>query len=157
MIMMAELPIYQIKGRKYYSDVRLREYRAVDDPSDRITFEQFDRGGLELETPSGDIYIPLGKESERAAQKLRARAPPTVRNLLKIQEDPDNCREFFKDIDTGEVFITAEGVLHTHIRGEPLAPVAGLDNVKIIPQACADIFKRRAQRVRGKREALRRF
>lgn len=69
----------------------------------------------------------------------------TTRSLLKIREDSDNCREFFKDIDTGEVLITAEGVLHTLSRGgEPAAPVAGLKNIKIIPQGCAEIFERRA-------------
>ena len=34
---MAEaLPIYQIKGKQYFRDVRLGEYRNVKDPSDRL-------------------------------------------------------------------------------------------------------------------------
>jgi hypothetical protein len=33
------LPIVTIKGRKYYVDERLREYRAVDNPHVRISFE----------------------------------------------------------------------------------------------------------------------
>jgi hypothetical protein len=31
-----ELPIYQIKGKQYYRDVRLGEYRNVKDPNDRL-------------------------------------------------------------------------------------------------------------------------
>lgn len=30
------LPIVVINGRRYFVDVRLREYRAVDNPHDRI-------------------------------------------------------------------------------------------------------------------------
>jgi hypothetical protein len=30
------LPIVVINGRRYFADVRLREYRAVDNPHDRI-------------------------------------------------------------------------------------------------------------------------
>lgn len=31
-----QLPIVVINGRRYFMDVRLREYRAVDNPHDRI-------------------------------------------------------------------------------------------------------------------------
>lgn len=34
-----QLPTVTIKGRKYYLDARLREYRAVDDPHVRIPLE----------------------------------------------------------------------------------------------------------------------
>lgn len=47
-----ELPMFQIQGKVYFRDERLQEYRSVDDPGDRITFDQFEREGLELETPS---------------------------------------------------------------------------------------------------------
>lgn len=30
------LPIVRIDGRRYYADERLREYRAVDNPHDRL-------------------------------------------------------------------------------------------------------------------------
>jgi hypothetical protein len=33
------LPIVWINGRAYFEDDRLREYRAVDDPGERISFE----------------------------------------------------------------------------------------------------------------------
>jgi HK97 family phage prohead protease len=42
-----ELPIYQIRGKKYYRDVRLGEYRAVDDPSDSIPIDDVSLGELE--------------------------------------------------------------------------------------------------------------
>ena len=32
--MVTELPIYKIKGKFYFRDVRLGEYRNVEDPSD---------------------------------------------------------------------------------------------------------------------------
>ena len=31
-----QLPIVTIRGKKYFQDDRLREYRAVDNPHDRI-------------------------------------------------------------------------------------------------------------------------
>jgi len=31
-----QLPIVTIRGKKYYQDDRLQEYRAVDNPHDRI-------------------------------------------------------------------------------------------------------------------------
>ena len=33
------LPIVQIRGKPYFRDDRLGEFRAVDDPGDRISFE----------------------------------------------------------------------------------------------------------------------
>lgn len=100
---MPELPIYQIKGRHYYRDERLNEYRAVDDPSDRITFDEFFSKGMELETPSGEVYIPLGKEAERAAQELRARAEEgTYRGCLEAVRDlAEDVRKMgpYADID----------------------------------------------------------
>lgn len=34
------LPIVVINGRRYFVDVRLREYRAVDNPHDRIPIKR---------------------------------------------------------------------------------------------------------------------
>lgn len=34
------LPIVVINGRRYFVDVRLREYRAVDNPHDRIPMKR---------------------------------------------------------------------------------------------------------------------
>ena len=34
------LPIVTIKGRQFFVDDRLREYRAVDNPHVRISFDQ---------------------------------------------------------------------------------------------------------------------
>jgi hypothetical protein len=36
------LPVVEIAGTRYYRDDRLEEYRNVDDPHDRISFEFFD-------------------------------------------------------------------------------------------------------------------
>lgn len=47
-----ELPRYGIRGKTYFRDDRLGEYRNVLNPHDRITFDEFERGGMELETPS---------------------------------------------------------------------------------------------------------
>lgn len=35
------LPITTIAGRQYYIDRRLKEYRAVNNPHDRITFDDY--------------------------------------------------------------------------------------------------------------------
>jgi len=34
------LPIVEIKGKNYFQDNRLREFRAVHNPHDRITFDE---------------------------------------------------------------------------------------------------------------------
>jgi hypothetical protein len=34
------LPIVTIKGRRYFVDERLREYRAIDNPHVRISFDE---------------------------------------------------------------------------------------------------------------------
>lgn len=47
-----ELPRYGIRGKTYFRDERLGEYRNVLNPHDRITFDEFERRGMELETPS---------------------------------------------------------------------------------------------------------
>lgn len=40
MVKMAEaLPIYKIKGKFYFRDVRLQEYRNVENPSERLHFD----------------------------------------------------------------------------------------------------------------------
>jgi hypothetical protein len=34
-----ELPVYKIKGKLYFRDVRLGEYRNIDNPSDSIPID----------------------------------------------------------------------------------------------------------------------
>ena len=46
---MAELPVYQIRGQRYYRDTRLGEYRNVNNPHDRIPID--DVSLADLETP----------------------------------------------------------------------------------------------------------
>ena len=36
------LPIVEIDGKPYFQDDRLKEFRAVDNPHDRITFDDYD-------------------------------------------------------------------------------------------------------------------
>jgi hypothetical protein len=35
------LPVVEIDGKEYFQDDRLQEYRAVDNPHERITFEEY--------------------------------------------------------------------------------------------------------------------
>ena len=35
------LPIVEIEGKRFFRDDRLSEYRNVDNPHDRITFEDY--------------------------------------------------------------------------------------------------------------------
>lgn len=39
--MVRELPKVKIGGKFYYQDDRLKEFRAIDNPHDRITYEKF--------------------------------------------------------------------------------------------------------------------
>lgn len=45
--MVTALPIYKIKGKYYYLDKRLGEYRNVKDPGDRKPFDEVLLGDLE--------------------------------------------------------------------------------------------------------------
>jgi hypothetical protein len=47
--MVEDLPVYKIKGKLYYRDVRLREYRNIDNPTDTISI---DISNEELQTPT---------------------------------------------------------------------------------------------------------
>lgn len=41
MFMVHELPKVEIKGKLYYQDDRLKEFRAVDNPHDRIDYKDY--------------------------------------------------------------------------------------------------------------------
>jgi len=45
-----ELPIYKIKGKFYFRDERLGEYRNIKDPQDRRTIDSVDNRDLEKPT-----------------------------------------------------------------------------------------------------------
>jgi|PersoiStandDraft_1058852.scaffolds.fasta_scaffold146473_2 hypothetical protein len=36
------LPVVEIDGKLYFQDDRLKEYRATDNPHERITFREYD-------------------------------------------------------------------------------------------------------------------
>ena len=38
---MRQLPIVDIKGKMFYQDDRLKEFRAVDNPHERVTYKGF--------------------------------------------------------------------------------------------------------------------
>ena len=40
--MVRMLPVVEIGGQKYFKDDRLQEFRAVDNPHDRILFKDYD-------------------------------------------------------------------------------------------------------------------
>ena len=44
---MKELPIYKIRGRFYFLDKRLQEYRNVKDFNDRINYDEVSLNDLE--------------------------------------------------------------------------------------------------------------
>jgi len=56
-----ELPIYKIKGKYYYRDARLGEYRNVDNPNDRMPIDSVDNSELEKPT-SHDSQAIAGKK-----------------------------------------------------------------------------------------------
>lgn len=55
---MSRLPTVTIKGREYFKDDRLREYRAVEDPHERVTFDEHEARALPPD--------PDGMNEERA-------------------------------------------------------------------------------------------
>lgn len=65
-----ELPIYQIGNREYYRDERLNEYRATDNPSVRITFDEFDREGMELRGVDIRAAYPHPSRHEQVVKML---------------------------------------------------------------------------------------
>jgi len=50
---MAEvLPIYQFKGKQYFRDDRLHEYRNINNPNDRITYDDVFYGRAKFQKPT---------------------------------------------------------------------------------------------------------
>ena len=47
---MKELPIYKIKGKFYFLDKRLNEYRNIKDINDRLGFDEVSLDDLEKPT-----------------------------------------------------------------------------------------------------------
>ena len=58
--LMTDLPIYKIKGRFYYRDKRLGEYRNINDFNDRISS---DDGDSLVETPTKQDNEKLWKKA----------------------------------------------------------------------------------------------
>jgi hypothetical protein len=54
-----QLPVYKIKGKFYFLDKRLNEYRNVKNPSDRLDF--FDVGLDRLQKPTRKDSMKLEK------------------------------------------------------------------------------------------------
>lgn len=52
---MDQLPIYKIKGKFYFLDKRLNEYRNVNNINDRINFDDVSLD--DLENPTGNLTI----------------------------------------------------------------------------------------------------
>jgi hypothetical protein len=57
---MNELPIYKIKGKFYFLDKRLCEYRNIKNPSDRLNFNSVSLEDLEKPTEQDkNIFIEM--------------------------------------------------------------------------------------------------
>ena len=72
-----ELPIYQIKGKFYFLDKRLQEYRNVKDFNDRINYDEVSLNDLDFyNNGNQDIYtykngyLVLHKENEHIIYKI---------------------------------------------------------------------------------------
>jgi len=105
--MVVELPVYQIKGKRYFRDARLREYRNVDNPGDIITFERFDRENMRLEAPTlphpsavppkrYSDYPPSEKGKITLGQLVGPLAPAAQQELEKAGKAVEKLREFAK-------------------------------------------------------------
>jgi hypothetical protein len=58
-----QLPIEKIDGKQYYRDDRLREYRRVDNPHERISFAGLPDGVTSALTKIRDFYDEKGRGS----------------------------------------------------------------------------------------------
>jgi len=57
---MTELPIYKIKGKLYFLDQRLCEYRNIKNPLDRLSFNSVGLNDLQKPTiKDRNIFIKL--------------------------------------------------------------------------------------------------
>ena len=54
---MLELPIYKIKGRFYFLDSRLNEYRNIKDINDRIDYNEVSLNDLEKPITEDSIKV----------------------------------------------------------------------------------------------------
>lgn len=60
-----DLPVYKIKGKYYFRDTRLQEYRNICNPNLRIPFDEVHEGDLETPTreDSEKVYHDLLKKA----------------------------------------------------------------------------------------------
>ena len=70
---MSRLPIYKIKGKFYFLDKRLNEYRNVKNPSDRVSFF------------NAKLQIPTIKDSK----KIFGEGENLLKKKLKKLREPD--------------------------------------------------------------------
>lgn len=86
-----ELPIYQIRGELYFRDIRLGEYRQVNNPSNRIPIDQVRLGDLEVPTkrhPSPNPKIDLSDEEMLGARMALIHASAAL-------EDESQGKDYF--------------------------------------------------------------
>jgi len=55
--MVEQLPIYKIKGKFYFLDKRLNEYRNIQNPLDKMSFNDVDLTDLEKPTQKDTDYL----------------------------------------------------------------------------------------------------
>jgi len=57
--------------------------------------------------------------------------------VKKIREDSDNCREYYENIRTEQIYCTVEGEFHSCTKaGEPLSPLRKDVEIRILPPSC---------------------
>jgi hypothetical protein len=135
-----ELPIYKIRGKYYYRDTRLNEFRNVKDPNDRIDINDVSLDDLETPTESDQQEI-YGKSLKKDA-KLDAIHEALVREGKA--EDPwalaqwirqhnkswDDINKYLENIKSRQVFMekenTSQDVYVKEERPQPKAAKEGL-------------------------------
>ncbi len=88
-----QLPIVEIEGTRYYRDDRLEEYRNVDDPHDRITFEFFDGSeeGLPGDPPTCEACGAPLHEGACPVCTAPLEAPEEILDILNDLIEWDAC------------------------------------------------------------------
>ncbi|GAJ00555.1 unnamed protein product [marine sediment metagenome] len=91
-----QLPTVTIREKKYYLDARLREYRAVDDPHDRIPLEpeyakllgEASEGSVAWNAVVESIIEEKQREAERAGTGRSSSSNPSPRVAAEVPVPP---------------------------------------------------------------------
>jgi len=99
------LPIYKIKGKFYFLDMCLNEYRNIKDPSDRLSFDSVSSDDLQkpIAEDSKKIYgTDYAKESSKE-DDLRELTSQAQREALESRKERIGFNKGVENEETGDI------------------------------------------------------